>query len=83
MAKVFRQCKLRMGAERMASFMYAVIIHRAKITDSYGVGIYKYSRSQNSSNHVDIMLEIDEDKLEDFEKLASIKFQLPQIAKAN
>lgn len=81
--KVFRQFKIGMGKGKMADVLYAVIMCSAKITSTFGIGIYQYSRLQNCYNTVDIMIEIDESKISKFESLASLRLEEPQQAQVN
>ena len=80
---VFRQFSIRMSKPRMADVLYAIIMCKAEITSTHGIGIYKYDRSQNAYNDVIIMIKIAEKELEYFEFLANIKLHGPQKVHIN
>lgn len=80
---VFRQFKMQMSRDRMADALYAIIMCKAEITSTHGIGIYNYERSQNAHNNVDIMIKIPEKELEYFEFLAHVKLQEPHRVNIN
>lgn len=71
--KVYRVAKLQMSTKKMADFMYAVIMHKASITDTYTIGAYKYSRKQNAYNGANIMISIEEESISAFEFMTGLK----------
>lgn len=81
--KVFKQFRTNMSTRKMASILYAVIMTKARISSTFGVGIYQYSRDQNTYNGVDIMIEVDEQELTKFEELANVKLENPQQVRVN
>jgi hypothetical protein len=81
--KVFRQFKTTMGKAKLADILYAVIMCRARISSTFGVGIYKYTRIQNCFNSVDIMIEIEESEVDKFASLANVFLSVPQEAQSN
>lgn len=76
MDKVYRCFHIGMGTKKMADVLYAVIMTNARITSTFTLG-HKYTRSQNSRNGADIMIEIDEEKIPRFEEMTEIHLQLP------
>jgi hypothetical protein len=81
--KVFRQFKMRMSASKMADVFYAVIMTKARVTQTFGVGIYKFERFQNAFNHVDIMMEIEEEQIENFVSMTQVELEMPQQVQLN
>ena len=47
---VYKDCKIRMSKNAMSDLLYAIIMTHSEISCTYGIGIYDYSRSQNSYN---------------------------------
>lgn len=74
---VYMDCKIRMSTKAMANLMYASIITRSGLPTSYGVGIYDYTRNQNSFNMVDVKVHIHPDNIKLFEEEANVKLVKP------
>lgn len=74
---VYRDCSIRMSQKSMASIMYAVIMTHANIPTTYGLGVYQFTRKQNSFNGVEIKIHIHESMIPLFEELSGVKLELP------
>lgn len=74
---VYMDCKIRMSTRAMANLLYASLITRSPLVNSYGVGIYEYERKSNSFNMVDIKVHIHPDNIERFEQEATVKLVKP------
>ena len=74
---VYMDCKTRMSKERLFRVLYAMIMCHAKITNSYGVGIYNLSRQQNSFNNVDLKIFIHPTLVHDFQRMSGIILSKP------
>lgn len=55
--------------------MYALLMTRSKLVNSYSNSIHKYSRKQSSGFLVDVVIEIDTDQIDFFENLSGIKLK--------
>lgn len=76
--RVYRFFKLAIADKRMAKVMYAILKTRSKIIDSYNHSLYQYNRKQATGFIVDIVIEINEDKIDEFEDLTGITLQTSQ-----
>lgn len=74
---VYMDCHIRMSKEKLSSVLYAMIMCFAKITNSYGVGIYEYSRQQNSFNGVDLKIFIHPDEISNFQRMSGAMLTKP------
>lgn len=83
MEEVYKVASFRMSKQKMSDVMYAIIMSKAKVTTSYGVGIYEYDRSQNAYNQVDFMLCIPKEKVNLFEELSGIELSEPTRIRLN
>lgn len=61
-----------MSQKALSTLMYAIIMTKSKVTSTFGIGIYQFNRSQNAYNHVDVMIEIDEQKVIEFEEMTGL-----------
>ena len=50
---------------------------KAKLTSSFGIGIYEYNRKQNSRSSVELMIHIDPKEIKNFEELSGTKLSNP------
>lgn len=80
---VYKNFHVSMGTKKMSDVMYATIITRSAITSTFGIGIYAFTRIQNSRNDIDGVLMIDDTKVEQWERLSGIKLIDPIIPKPN
>lgn len=74
---IYMDCSIKMSQKAMANLLYAVIITHSDIPTTYGVGIYEYTRSQNSYNMVDVKIHIHPSKINEFEELSGVKLEKP------
>ncbi len=74
---IIRNCKTSLGTNKMADLMYALVMCKCHSITSHGVGIYNFSRSQNSRNKVCFAFFIHPNQIEKFEKLAGLKLIEP------
>jgi hypothetical protein len=70
---VFRVFKMSISKENMSNVFYAIIITKAKLKTAFHLGLEKYTRRQNAGNIVDIVIEIEKEKLQKFECLSRYK----------
>ena len=61
----------------MQSLMYAIVMCRVKDFSTHGIGIYDYTRHQNSGNYFDFIMSIDIDMIKEFEELSGVKLNDP------
>lgn len=55
--------------------MYALLRTQSKLVNSYSYSITQYDRKHSSGFLVDVVVEVDEHKIKQFEELAEIKLQ--------
>lgn len=55
--------------------MYALLKTQSKLVNSYSHSIKQYDRKQSSGFLVDVVVEVDEYKIKQFEELAEVKLQ--------
>ena len=80
---VHKICKMRMSKQSMSDVMYAIVMTRAVIKSSFGIGIYQYNRSQNAYNNVDLMIVIDPYKIPLFEEITRLTLKEPPTPRLN
>lgn len=74
---VTKQGKSKITVNAMQLLMYAVVMCRVKDFSTHGVGIYDYTRHQNSGNSFDFIMSIDIDMIKEFEELSGVKLNDP------
>jgi len=74
---VNKQGKSKLSDKCMASLMYAIVMCKAKLIGTHGIGIYGYTRKQNNRHSYDFMISIDEGLVSRFEEMADIKLSEP------
>lgn len=74
---VTKQGKSKITVNAMQSLMYAIVMCRVKDFSSHGIGIYDYTRHQNSGNYFDFIMSIDIDMIKEFEELSGVKLNDP------
>lgn len=74
---VTKQGKSKITVNAMQSLMYAIVMCRVKDFSTYGIGIYDYTRHQNSGNYFDFIMSIDIDMIKEFEELSGVKLNDP------
>jgi len=65
---IYKIFKMRMSDKEMSNVMYWVIICKAAITKTFGVGIYNIDKKNNRYNYVDCLLHIHPEMIEMFTK---------------
>lgn len=78
-----KQCKFKMTKNNMQNIFYAIIMTKAKVVGSHGIGIYEYNKRINSRHSVDIMLEIEEENINEFKILSGYDLNEPIKIKCN
>jgi hypothetical protein len=73
----YMDCSINLSTKKMADVLYAAIMTQSAITNSYGVGIYEYDRSQNSRNGCDLKIHIHPTMIDNFQELSGIKLRQP------
>ena len=66
-----------MSEKAMSNLLYALIITKSIFTDSHGIGIYEYTKKQNSTNYVNFRIHIHPDQINDFELYSGITLKIP------
>lgn len=72
-----KQGKSKLSDSCMASLMYAIVICKAKLTATHGIGIYEYNKKQNSRHYFDFIISIDKNMIEQFEDMTCVKLKDP------
>lgn len=67
--------KLSISDKKLSKVMYALLKTQSKLVNSYSHSISKYDRKQSSGFLVDVVVEVDDDKINLFEELAEVKLQ--------
>ena len=70
--------KLPISEKKMAKVMYALLRTRSKLVNSHSDSIGQYNRKQSSGFLVDIVVEVDDAKIGEFEELAEVKLRTSQ-----
>lgn len=65
--------KVKLTDKQMSDVMYAILLTKAKLLNSYGVSIYKFNRKQNRGCSIDVVVEVENVAL--FEELSGVKLQ--------
>ena len=63
----------------MASLMYAIVMCKAKLTATHGIGIYNLTKRQNARNSYEFMISIDKDMISKFEDMTGIELKEPML----
>lgn len=67
-----KQGTSKLSDKNLSSLMYALVICKAKLLGSFGVGIYDLSRQENSRHSYDFIISINKDKITKFEDITGI-----------
>ena len=59
----------------MSKFLYALFMVKGEITSTQHLGLEKYTRKQNSGHMVNVVIKLEESKVDKFEELAEVKLQ--------
>jgi hypothetical protein len=79
---VTKQGKSKLSDSYMASLMYAIVMCKAKLTATHGIGIYNLSKHQNSRHSYEFMISIDKDMISKFEDITGIELKEPMMVYA-
>ena len=71
--EICRFIKLPISDKKMSKFLYALFMVKGEITSTQHLGLEKYTRKQNSGHMVNVVVKLDESKIETFEELAEVK----------
>lgn len=74
---VTKQGKSKITVNAMQLLMYAVVMCRVKDFSTHAVGIYDYTRHQNTGHSFDFIMSIDIDMIKEFEELSGVKLNDP------
>ena len=69
---VNKQGKSKLSDKCMASLMYAIVMCKAKLTWTHGIGIYECNKKQNSRHYYEFSISIDKNMIEKFEEMTGI-----------
>jgi hypothetical protein len=72
---VYRFVKIPISDKKMSKFLYALFMVKGEITTTHHLGLEKYTRKQNSGNMVNVVVKLEETKIETFEELAEVKLK--------
>lgn len=76
---VTKQGKSKLSDSYMASLMYAIVMCKAKLTATHGIGIYNLTKHQNARHSFEFMISIDKDMILKFEDMTGIELKEPMI----
>ena len=74
---VQKQGKSKLSDNSMASLMYAIVMCKAELVQTHGIGIYQYNRKQNRRHYFDFILSINKNMIAKFEEITNIKLEDP------
>ncbi len=72
---VIKHGKSKLSDSYMASLMYAVIMCKAQLLSTHGVGIYNLTKHQNSRHSYEFLISIDKNMISKFEDMTGIKLE--------
>ena len=67
--------KLPISDKKMAKVMYSILLTQSKLVNSHHPSLTEYTRKQSSGFLVDVVIQIDDDKVKLFEELSEIKLK--------
>ena len=73
--KLIMYFKCPISDKKMSNVLYAIFFTQSKLLLSNNHSIRSYNRKQNSSNLVDVVIEIDSDRIIEFEELTDLKLK--------
>lgn len=76
---VTKQGKSKLSDSYMASLMYAIVMCKAKLIATHGIGIYNLNKHQNARHSYDFMISIDKDMISKFEDMTGIELKEPMM----
>lgn len=77
---VTKQGKSKLSDSHLASLMYAIVMCKAKLTATHGIGIYNLTKHQNARCSYEFLISIDRDMVSKFEDMTKIKLKEPITA---
>ena len=72
---MIRFFKISISNKQLSEVMYALLKTQSKLVNSFSHSINQYTRKQSSGFIIDVVIDIDENKIEEFEELTNIKLQ--------
>ncbi len=72
---VNKQGKSKLSDTHMASLMYAIVICKARMLSTYGIGIYDFTKQQNRRHSYDFIISIDKNMIPKFQELTGIELK--------
>lgn len=76
---VTKQGKSKLSDKQMASLMYAIVMCKAKLISTHGIGIYKLTKHQNSRHSFDFIISLEPTMIKNFEDMTGIKLEDPIV----
>lgn len=67
--------KIEISEKKMAKLMYAILMTKSKIINCHHLGLERFTRKQNSRHRVNVVVDVEDEKVKDFEKLAEVKLK--------
>lgn len=74
---VVKNGKCQVSDKKLSALMYAFVICRVRDINTFGIGIYKFTRRQNSGHSFDFEMLIKPEKIQMFEEVSGIKLTDP------
>lgn len=74
---VKKQGKSKLNDSHMASLMYAIVMCKAKLIATHGIGIYNLTKHQNRRHSYDFIISIDTNMISKFEDMTGIELKDP------
>ena len=79
MERVYRECKVGLSKDKLAKFMWAVLVTNARINTQSRIFFRKYSQKQMSRGVATVEVNINSLLIDEFETLAETSlFNLPK-----
>ena len=75
---MYRFFKQKITNKCLSDTMYAILKTEAKLTSSFCIGMYDINRRQASGLTADVVINIEPEKIEEFESLTGIKLKTHQ-----
>jgi hypothetical protein len=69
--------KSKLNNKHLANLMYAIVICKAKLLSTHGIGIYNLTKTQNSRHSYEFLISINQSIIPLFEELSNIKLNDP------
>ena len=72
---VNKQGKSKLSDTHMASLMYAIVICKARMLSTHGIGIYDLTKQQNRRHSYEFIISIDKNMIPKFQELTGIELK--------